>query len=201
MKGILMKLFSVLALGLTLGLLQPAAFANDLFQLSWCGRVYYTGANGKVVSKRFTEKDVIRVIARNNGIDPRGLVLVYRPNAYDTAVVVKATGEVIADYQQIPDITAPDQKVDVTSTDGVTTVRQAYLFDETHGSFGGQQIGTIFGIEKQRRDPNDGEHVTSEHFHGTFQFAIPEADNPDWQQGVYRGTFVTGRRIVDRTTN
>ncbi|HEU5126268.1 MAG TPA: hypothetical protein VFW05_19650 [Verrucomicrobiae bacterium] len=196
-----MKLFPLLILGLTLGLVQPAAFANDLFLLHWRGRVYYTAANGKVASKRFTEKDVIRVIARNNGIDPRGLVLVYRPNAYDTAVVVKATGEVIADYQQIPDVTAPDQKVDVTSADGVTTVRQAYLFDEMHGSFGGQQIGTIFGIEKQRRDPNDNEHVISEHFHGTFQFAIPEPDNPDWQQGVYRGSFVTGRRIVDRTTN
>lgn len=185
-----------------LGLVStPLLHATEMFQLSWKGKFYYTDTRGKVTSKSYSDKDVVRVIAQNNGLDPKDLVLVYRPNAYDTAVVVKATGQMIADYQQIPDVTEPDQRTDVTSADGVTTVRHAFLFDERHGIDPGQQIGSIVGTEKQRRDPNDNEKILSESFRGSFRFAIHESGNPDWAQGVYTGNFATGRRIVDRTTN
>jgi hypothetical protein len=197
-----MKMRTVFLLGIALGLLQPAlGQANELFQISWKGKIYFTDGTGKVVSKPFSDKDVVRVIAQNNGLNPNDLVLVYRPNAFDTAVVFKSTGAVVADYQQLPDVTQPDQRTDVTSSDGVTTVRHSFLFDERHGISPGQQIGSIFGTEKQKRDPNDGEKVLSESFHGNFQFSIREANNPDWQQGVYTGTFSTGKRIVDTTVN
>lgn len=195
-----MKIQNLLMLSLLTACLEPAvAQADDLFQISWKGKVYYTDTSGKVVSKSFTDKDVVQVIANNNGLDPKDLVLVYRPNAFDTAVVFRYTGQVVADYQQMPDITQPDQRTDVTSADGTQTARQSFLFDETHGIAPGQQIGSIFGTEKQKRDAEG--NLIGESFRGTFQFAIPESGNPNWQQGVYSGNFSTGKRIVDTSGN
>ncbi|HLP77716.1 MAG TPA: hypothetical protein VK327_12460, partial [Candidatus Paceibacterota bacterium] len=145
------------ALILTLaGLLStPLLHATEMFQISWKGKFYYTDPRGRVVSRSYSDKDVIRVIAQNNGLNPNDLVMVYRPNAFDTAVVVKATGQMIADYQQVPDVSEPDMRTDVTSGDGTTMVRHAFLFDERHGISPGQQIGSIVGTERQVRDPND----------------------------------------------
>ena len=196
-KNNAMKIRNALALGLILGSIQPQLLpATDMFQLSWKGTVHYTDQSGNVVTRSFSDKDVIRQVAANNGLDPAQLVLVYRPDAFDTAVVVKATGQVIADYQQMPDITQPDQRTDVANPDGTLTVRQAFLFDEAHGITPGHQIGSICGTEKVKRDA-DGNRV-SYNFHGTFQFAIPESGG-EWQTGVYSGAFATGKRIVDTT--
>jgi hypothetical protein len=106
--------------------------------------------------------------------------------------------QMVSDYQQIPDVTQPDQRTDVSSADGTQTVRQSFLFDEDHGIAGGLQIGSIFGTEKQKRDANGV--LKNESFHGTFQFAIPESSSR-WQQGVYSGSFSTSKRIADVSEN
>src|SRR4029077_6645266 len=149
------------ASALMIGLIQPLVSNGvEMFQLSWKGTVHYTDGAGNLVSKSFTEKDVVRVLAQERGLDPDDLVLVYRPDAFDTAVVFKnaeamaragSGQQMVSDYQQIPDVTQPDQRTDVTSADGTQTVRQSFLFDEDHGIAGGLQIGSIFGTEKQKR--------------------------------------------------
>ena len=71
-----------------------------------------------------------------------------------------------------------------------TDARQAYLFDE-HDS----PIGSIVGIEKQKRDANN--NLVSESFHGTWQFPIPDDSHTIARSGVYSGTFSTGARVKD----
>lgn len=201
-----MRIRTVVVWAVMAGLAGPV-MANDMFQISWKGSVHFTDESGNVVSRSFSDKDVVRVLAEERGLDPRDLVLVYRPAAFDTAVVFKnleamnragASDQVVSDYQQMPDISQPDQRTDVSNASGSEIVRQAFLFDEDHGISPGAQIGSIFGTERQKHD-QDG-NLSGESFHGTFQFAIPEADGR-WQQGVYSGNFSTGKRINDVSGN
>ena len=184
-----MKTCKLLGLALVVGLIQPlVSKADDLFAISWRGTIHSATA-----TRSYTDKDVVTTIGENNGLDPKELILVYRPNAFDTAVVNKNTGAVIADFVQLPDIT----RVGTTWVTDVTvngqTVRQAFVFDE-HSN----PIGSIYGTERQKRDTNNV--ITSESYHGTFQFSIPD-DSHLLPQGVYSGSFGTGRRVKDTTGN
>src|SRR5437762_2951639 len=113
-----MKTSHTLAWILSFGLLSiSAARADDWFQISWSGTVhYYDSATGRMITKGYSSKNVLNTVAVNYGLNASDLVLVYRPNAYDTAVVFKNAagmaragvsqdGQVVGDYIQMPDIT------------------------------------------------------------------------------------------------
>lgn len=193
-----------LAVTLSLSILAlNSSRADDWFQINWSGTVHYYDSTGRMITKGYSSKDVIKTIATNNGLNPNDLVLVYRPDAYDTAVVFKnAVGlsraglgndaQVVADYIQMPDISRFGSIWMTDVAGSGQTVRQAYLFDE-HDS----PIGSIYGIEKQKRDPADNS-ITSENFHGTYQFSIPDDGTHNVAvPGVYSGNFSTGSRVKD----
>jgi len=187
-----MKMRTIAGLLMAVGLIQPWALqARDMFQISWRGTIHYYDNNGRAFAKSFSERDIVLKLAQDAGVDPRDYVLVYRPDALDTAVVSKSTGEAI-DYLQLPDVSNPSWMNEVTS--GTSTVRQAFLFDENSSP-----IGSIYGIERQKRDAEN--NIISDSFHGTFQFSIPNDGNHKWMPGVYNGTFSTGKRIKDALGN
>ena len=152
---------------------------NHQYLMSWRGTAYSTDSTGRVVARHVTEKDFIKTVADNNGIDMRGLAFVYRADKRDTAVVRLSDGGIVSDVQQIQYF-----YTDVANSSGYT-VKQAFLNDEYHG----QAIGSVFGIETWKH--NAAGATVSYSFRGSFQYAIPETGT------VYYGTFSTGRRIVD----
>ena len=78
---------------LALSLIVPLiANGDDLFRMNWRGMSYTTGANGQIVAKPFNEKTFVQQIAANNGLDPKTLVFVYRPNDSDASVVQTSNG-------------------------------------------------------------------------------------------------------------
>jgi hypothetical protein len=175
--------------------------AEDWFQISWSGTVHSYDATGKMTAKSYSSRDVLNSVAVNHRLNPNDLVLVYRPSEYDTAVVFKNAaamaragvsqrGQVVGDYFQMPDATRVGKGWITDVTDNGETARQAYLFDEHT-----DPIGSITGIEKQRRDAKN--KITSESFHGTFQFSIRNDSHSVAPPGVYSGTFSTGGRIKD----
>jgi hypothetical protein len=183
-----MKMKTVAALGLAVAaLFGPLAEARDMFQMSWKGTIHYYDSNGRAVTKSFTDRDVVQKLATDAGVDPRDYVLVYRPDALDTAVVSKSTGDAI-DFLQLPDISNPAGMTEITGNG--TTFRQAFLYDENSNP-----IGTIVGSERQKMDANG--NIVSDSYRGTFQYAIPDDGNHKWTPGVYSGTFATGKRIPD----
>src|SRR5205823_5336341 len=126
----IMKTGNMLGLAVAVGLMQPlASSAQDMFAISWRGTAHYDDGTGRIVTKSYSDKDAVKVIADDNGLNPKDLILVYRPDAFDTAVVNKNTGEPVADYLQMPDIirVGSTWMTDVTSNG--QTVRQAYIFD------------------------------------------------------------------------
>src|SRR5437764_214939 len=103
-----MKTKCSLALCLTLIALASAR-ADDWFQISWSGTVHYYDDSGRMITKGYSSRDVLNTIADNYGLKASDLVLVYRPDAYDTAVVFKnavglaraglgSDAQVVADY-------------------------------------------------------------------------------------------------------
>jgi hypothetical protein len=162
----------------------------DLFQILWRGRYYTTDSSGRITAHPFTERTVVKVIAQNNGLNPRDLTLVYRPGSYDTAVVFKATGQVVADYVQLPDVTLTNSNWITQVTDGTHIIKQSFMFDEYHNA----PIGSVFGVERQIHNA-DG-NLTYDSFHGRFEYAYQTATD-GFAAGVYTGTFATGRRIKD----
>jgi len=176
-----MKLSDSLKFGLILGALQPlVSHADDLFQLSWRGMAYSTGPNGQVITKPVSERDFIQKVATDNGLDPRTLVFVYRPDKHDTAVVMASNGAFVADVIQME-----YNYTEVANSTDTQIVRQAFLYDEAHSS----ALGSAFGTERAKRDANG--NLLSDSFHGTFQYSIPETGV------VYSGSFTSGRRIKD----
>jgi len=157
-----------------------AASGDDLFRMSWRGMVYTTGDNGQVVAKSFSEKDFIKQVAANNGLDPKKLVFVYRPAKRDTAVVMASNGQFVSDVIQME-----NNFTDVGNTNQSKIVRQTFLYDEAHES----ALGSAFGTETVRRDA-DG-NILNDSFAGTFNYALPD------QNVVYTGKFSTGARVKD----
>lgn len=189
-----MKLKTTLGLMMAIGAMQAgSAQAVDMFILSWKGTLYYTNDAGKVVAKPYTERDVVNRIAANRGVSPSSLVLVYRPLYLDTAVVTRSNTGDWADYLQMPDESNPAAKTDMTNASRTQTVREAFLFDESSTA-----VGTLFGIETQRWS-SDGSTLVGESFHGKFQFANTDPNNPILPVGVVSGSFSTGGRLKDNS--
>src|SRR5215470_5758740 len=129
-----MKTKHTLATILSLSLLASSLVkADDWFQITWSGTVHYYDSSGKMITKGYSSKDVLNTVAANYGLNASDLVLVYRPAAYDTAVVFKnatgmaragvsSDGQVVADYIQMPDVTRVGSSwvTDVTSSNGQT---------------------------------------------------------------------------------
>jgi hypothetical protein len=171
-----MKMKNRLALVLSFSLLAPALHA-DVFKLSWKGTAYSTDpATGRVVARSLSEKQFIQKVAEDNGLDPRTLVFVYRPEQHDTVVMRTVPDGWFADIIQME-----YQYTEVSSADQTRTVRQAFLFDEYHSG----ALGSAFGTETARRDANG--NLTTFSFRGTFQYAMDGV--------VYSGSFSTSSRI------
>ena len=184
-----MKTFTFLAFATAIGLMHPVLSngqdITDGFAISWRGTFHFNDGTGKAVSRTYTEKDAVKMIADANSMNANDLILVYRPTQFDTAVINKSTGVFIADYLQLPDISRLGTAAVTDVTGNGQTVRQAFLFDELTNP-----IGSIVGTEKQKSDAQG--NLTSESFHGTFQYAIPDGTH-HLAQGVYSGSFSTGR--------
>jgi len=171
--------------------------ADDLFRMSWRGPYIPPAPTGRS-SPKASAKGFYQQIAIDNGLDPRSLAFVYRPQKHDTAVVVAATGAFVADVIQME-----YSYTEVSNTTQTKIVRQAFLHDEHRG-----QIGSAFGTESARYDSES--NLLSDSFHGTFQYAIkdndPYSDIPSWLEAfsppyVFSGTFSTGARVRDLTGN
>lgn len=185
-----MKTFTFLAFATAIGLTQPllsnGQITTDGFAISWRGTIHYNDGTGRMISKSYTEKDAVKTIADANSLNANDLILVYRPTQFDTAVINKSTGVFVADYLQLPDISNIGTAWVTDVTGNGQTVRQAFLFDQQPN----HPIGSIVGTEKQKLDAQN--NVTSESFHGTFQYAAP-TDTALLMHGVYSGSFATGR--------
>src|SRR5207237_10313014 len=102
-----MKTGNMLGLAIAIGLMQPlASSAQDMFAMSWRGTVHTDDGTGRGITKSYSDKDVVKVVADHNGLNAKDLILVYRPDAFDTSVSNKNTGEVYSDYVQLPNIHA-----------------------------------------------------------------------------------------------
>jgi hypothetical protein len=182
MKKTTTKMRALLAVAAGVVLLQPLASKADvLYQMAWRGHYYARGSNGDVVRFDFSEQDLINVVARNNNLNAANLRFVYRPNKHDTAVV-QLNGAFVADVIQME-----YTYTDISSTDGTHTVRQAFLYDESHST----SLGSAAGTERLSRDNNG--NITSYSFTGSFQYSKPNIST------VYTGNFYTMGRIIDYT--
>lgn len=178
-----MKMRTILILAAIFGFLRPSGVrADDLFRLYWRGTYYTTNSSGHIVAVSFTEQDFVNQIAANNGLDPSGCVMVYRPDKRDTAVVLASNGKFIADFIQME-----YQYTDVNNPWNTVTVRQALLFNEAHQT----AIGSWAGLEL--RSFSNGA-LANDVLNGWFQYSIPE------NNAVYMGNAVTGSRVVDTST-
>jgi hypothetical protein len=174
-----MKISRAVVCLICLGLFQSiTSHARELYAMSWKGTVYKSNGSG-VVAMRYSEKDIIAKVAADNGItDVKSLAFVYVADEQDTEVVFAATGEYVADVFQLE-----ISYVDVPTANGLTVVRQAFIFNEAHD----QALGSAFGIQHNRFSPS-GERIGVS-YKGNFQFSIPE------DGAVYSGTFATGKRL------
>lgn len=177
-----MKLSTTFLAAVFFGLLPAQqASADDLFRLYWRGTYYTTNADGHIIAVPFTEQDFVNKVAQNNGLDPSGLIFVYRPNRRDT-VVVQSNGAFVADVIQMEYIFT-----DVNNPSGLVTVRQALLFDENHQN----ALGSWMGLELRSRDALG--NLANDVLTGWMQYSIPELN------AVYGGQAFTGARVVDTT--
>jgi hypothetical protein len=158
--------------------------ADELYRLSWRGTVYQTNGNGEIVTRTITEKDFVDRVANNNGLDPRGLVFVYRALKHDTAVVTLSTGAFVADVIQME-----YNFFEIKNSGETKIIRQAFLYDEDHE----EALGSCFGTETARRDGK--RNLSGYSFRGTFQYALPESGT------IISGSFATGKRVNDSSGN
>jgi hypothetical protein len=176
-----MKIRNVVACGVIVAMLQPVLLkAEDMFRMSWHGTAYTTSDSGQVTARPFSERDFIQKVAADNGIDPGGLVFVYRPGGHDT-VVVRVSDGWWADVIQME-----YNFTEVSNSTQTKKIRQAFLYNDEQGS---TPIGSAFGQESAKYN-SDGTLI-SDSFHGTFQYSIDGV--------VYSGTFSTGARVKDNS--
>jgi len=168
----------LLAAGLILPLVAAAQDDTNEYVMTWQGTEFMTGANGKIVSRHFTQNDFVEEVAANNGLNPKSLEFVYRADKRDTVVVNKSDGTFVADVIQLQ-----YTFTDVSNAPGTTIETFSVLNDEGHVN----AIGSAFGT--QTTHFNKSGAVTSFSYHGTMQYAFPETN------AVFSGSFSTGRRV------
>jgi len=177
-----MKLRILLPLVIAFGFIEPVVgHADDLFRLYWRGTYYTTNSSGHIVAVPFTEQSFVNKVAQDNGLDPAGLIFVYRPDRRDT-VVVRSNGAFVADVIQME-----FTYTDVNNPNNTVTVRQALLFDEYHQD----ALGSWMGLELRTFNPSGG--LANDTLTGWMQYSMPE------QNAVYGGRAYTGARVVDNS--
>jgi hypothetical protein len=179
MKKILTSL-SVITVLMSLGA-YPALAVRNVFRVSWHGTAYSTDANGRVVARPYTQRDILNHYIAATGADPKSVLVAYvwddEEPAEELEIVSATDGSSIANVFQFLGGLA------VSGTDGTQTRRQRFLYDEDHGS----ALGNVSGAERLRR--NAAGEITSFSYQGRFEFSLPEANT------VYIGSFATGKRI------
>lgn len=176
-----MKKNTLKTLLLAAGLILPiAATAQDQEQyvMTWRGTAYMNNAQGKIVSRHFTENDFVEEVAANNGLDPKTLVFVYRADKRDTVVAMKSDGAFVADVIQLQ-----YTFTDVSNAPGTSVERLAILNDEGHNI----PLGSALGTQTSKFDKNG--NLVSFSYHGSLQYAMPETNT------VFSGTFSTGKLL------
>ncbi len=165
----------------TVSLLRPGSTqAQDQYVLTWKGISYTTNAHGAFVAKPFSDKDVVEKVAQDNGLDARGLALVYRVQEEDTAVVNRSDGSFVADVMQM-------QFSHTQVGNGTAAMKQVILTDEAHPN----PVGSAVGTERSKHTSKGA--LAAYSFRGTFQYAFPETST------IYTGNFSTGKRLNDST--
>lgn len=177
-----MKIRLGLIAGLAFGwLLVSAADADDLFRLYWRTTYYAKNSSGHIVAVSFTEQDFVNQVAQSSGLDPSQLVLVYRPNKRDVAVVQNNgafVGSVIQMQTTYTDVVNPNSSV---------VVRHALLTDGAHSD----PLGSFLGVELRSVDSTGA--LSNDTLSGTVLYAKPESD------AVFGGRVSTGSRVTDTT--
>lgn len=177
-----MSIRTWLFLGAALCLLTPGLVrADDLFRLYWRVTYYTTNSTSHIVAASLSEQDLVNQVAQNNNLDASQLVLVYRPNERDAAVV-RTDGTFIASVFQMG-----TTYTDVVNPTGSVIVRHALLGDSAHST----PLGSFFGLELRTVSSNGA--LLNDSFLGTVLYAIPETDQ------VFGGQISTGARVVDTT--
>jgi hypothetical protein len=155
--------------------------ADDLFQLFWRTTYYTKNSTGHIVAGSFSEQDFVNQVAQSSGIDPSQLVLVYRPNKRDAAVV-RSNGAFVASVIQMQ-----TTFTDVVNPNGSVVVRHALLTDGSHSN----PLGSFFGLEV--RTLSAGGALLNDSLAGTVLYSNPDSDL------VFGGRISTGNRIADAT--
>ena len=155
--------------------------ADDLFQMFWRTSYYVTNSTGHIVAVSFTEQDFVNQVAQSTGMDPSQLVLVYRPNKRDAAVV-QLNGAFVASVVQMQ-----TTFTDIVNPNGTVIVRHALLTDAAHSS----PLGSFFGLEL--RSINGNGTLINDNFLGTVLYSKPESN------AVFGGQVSTGGRVNDMT--
>jgi hypothetical protein len=169
----------VIAALLTLGTLSSRA--DDLFQLFWQGTSYQHDSSGHITSSSFSEQDIVNNVAQAHNLNPGGLVLVFRPNQGDAAVVRSGNGALVAQVFKFQ-VNGAGQ-TDVANPAGTLIMRSALLWDQSHGS----PVGSFFGSETRQLNSSGG--ISSDQLSGNAFYAIPE------QKKVFKVHVSTGGRV------
>ena len=141
--------------------------------------------NGRIVTQPFTEQSFVNQVARDNELNPRDLVFVFRPNKRDTAVVRKSNGAFVADVIQFGLEGNPASSTDVANPPGTLVLRSALLYDEYHD----QPLGTFLGAETRNLRRSGG--VTYDNLAGTVHYSYPD------QGKIFNAHVSTGPRVRD----
>lgn len=151
--------------------------ADDLFQLFWRGAYYTKNSTGHIIAVNFSEQDLVNQVAQSTGMDPSQLVLVYRPNERDAAVVQNNGTFVASVYQMQTTFT------DVTNPSGSVTVRHALITDGSHPN----PLGSFFGLEMRTLTSSGA--LASDSLVGTVLYSNPDSG------AVYSARVSTGNRL------
>jgi len=168
----------MLVIGMGLALAAQAQEQTNEYLMSWIATGYTTNAHGNIVATNLNQQTLINIVAKDNGINPKDCVFVYRVEKRDTAVVWKTNGVFISDVYQM-EYTFQD----VTNQAGTVDFCESLLNDEYHTN----AIGSTFGLEEKTY--NRAGYLTGYSYHGSFHCAFPE------NNVVFTGSFATGARV------
>jgi hypothetical protein len=161
------------------GFSTGAARADALFQLFWRVGYYTKNSTGHIINAGFSEQDFVNEVAQNTGMDPSQLILVYRPNKRDAAVVQK-NGAFVASVIQMQ-----TTYTDVVNPNRSVVVRHALLTDGSQSD----PLGSFFGLELRSLNANGA--LLNDNLVGTVLYSRAGV--------VFGGQVSTGSRINDTT--
>lgn len=160
---------------------ESGAYADDLFQLFWRGTHYARNSSSHIVAVSFTERYLVQQVAQNTGLDPSQLILVYRPQKRDAAVVRNNGAFVATVFQMQSTFT------DINNPNNSITVRQALLSNPANENIS----GSFFGLEQ--RTLNATGQLSSDSLTGMAVYSNSDGNL------VYSAHVSTGARVTDMT--